>query len=123
MGGLNDIMEIIQVKFHDIIRIAHTSCKKCVSLVYEIPCPINKKLIKHLTNFGEPVYDLSKSILLQIENEDGHSIQAKLGRTYIKFGMPKVFENTDLDTTTRKLEFEKSLKNWMEEILPIILTK
>ena len=109
----------MDIKFTDIIHLTRSSCKKCVSIIYEVPCPIDAKLPEHLTNFGEPVYDINKGNYLKIATNDGHTVEAKLGRGYIKFGMPKHLENTDLNITTRKLEFEKSIISWIEDLLKI----
>lgn len=113
----------MQIHFNSIITFTRSSCKKCVALVYEVPCEVSKTLAKHLTNFGKPVYDLDTTALLKIKTDDDHTIETRIGRTYIKFGMPKSLEGTKLDETTRKLEFEESIRKWIEEALQIKITK
>jgi len=111
------------VKFQDIIHVNRTSCKKCVALLYEVPCPIDKKIVKYLGNFGKPMYNLGANVLLKIQTKDGHIIEGKLNKNYIKLGLPKKYENSDWDATTRKVEFEIALTEWIQDLLKITIIK
>lgn len=88
-----------------------------------MPCYIDKDIVNYLISFGLPIYDLEISNLLKIQSKDNHTIEAKLNKIYIKFGMPKEFEYTNWDETTRKLEFETSIITWIENKLQISVIK
>ena len=105
------------IKLYDIIKIRRSSCTKCTALVYTLPCVVDKILAKYLTNFGEPLYNLDIADYLIIQNKERYSIEAQLGKNKIKFGMPKELENTDWNKTTKKIEFEQALREWLIEIL------
>lgn len=111
------------IKFNDIVKNYRSSCDKCISIIYEMPCYVDKDISKYLTSFGTPLYDLNVNNLLKIASEDNYTIEAKLNKIYIKFGMPKELEYTNWDDTTRKLEFEKLLITWIEDKLQISVEK
>lgn len=106
-------------KFKDIVSIKRTSCAKCFTLMYSIPCRVDENIVSFLTSFGQPKYPLKVLKLLRIDNNDGYKIESKLGKNSIKFAMPKELENINIDTDAKKQAFENALSAWMSEKLGI----
>lgn len=110
------------VKFSEIVKTKKSGCAKCLSVIYAIPCQVDRDLANYLKSFGKPVYPLKAVSFIRIDSGDGYHIEAKLKSKIIKLVIPKKFEKTDLDKTTRKAEFEKQLIDWMSAKLKIQIT-
>ena len=108
------------IKFVDIVKFTIKSCDTCFTLKYFIPCELEKDISGYLVNFDKPKFDLNTISLLDIETVDGYKIKGRLGDIYIKFGIPKEFE--DKPEQSRKKEFEDSLANWIASKLKITIT-
>lgn len=111
------------VLFNEVVKVKRTSCKKCLSLLYTIPCRVDKELATFLVDFGEPVYPLKTIKLLRIDSKDGYKIESKIGKNAVKFALPKNLEGEDLDKASRKIEFETRLTEWMSEKLDILIER
>lgn len=109
------------VDFNDVVKTRKVSCKTCLSLWYTLPCRLDEDLITYLSNFGKPVYPIKTVKLLRINSKDGYKIDGKVGKNAIKFALPKHLEKKNLDKASRKLEFEKCLKEWMTNKLDITI--
>ena len=107
------------VKFADLIKMKKSGCAKCFSIIYALPCQIDRNLANYLKSFGKPVYPLKAVSFIRIDAGGGYHIEAKLNSKVIKFVMPKKLENTDPDKIIRKVEFEASLAKWMADKLHI----
>ena len=107
------------VKFEEVVTIKRTSCHKCLTLIYSIPCKVDDNIVKYLKSFGDPIHPLKGIRLLRIDSKDGYKIESKLGKNAIKFAIPKKLENTDLASNIRKAEFEIALATWMSNKLDI----
>ena len=114
-------MGILMVTFSEVVKVRRTACKKCLSLIYDLPCKVDEKITSFLKSFGDPVYPLSTIRLLKIHSKDGYKINGKLGRKSIKLDLPKKLEHKDLNKESRKPEFEFYLKEWMSEKLDITI--
>lgn len=113
------------LKFDEIVKVKRISCTKCLSLMYSLPCQLNREIVKHLEDFGKPLYPLKAVKLLRIDSKDGYKIDGKIGKNAIKFAIPKELENTDLSKIWRKIEFEACLGKWLSETLnmPVIMAQ
>jgi hypothetical protein len=107
------------VKFNEVVTVKRTSCHKCLTLMYSIPCKVDDNIPKYLKSFGEPLWSLKSIRLLRIDSKDGYKIESKIGKNAIKFAIPKTLENTDLASNLRKQEFEIALAQWMANKLDI----
>lgn len=110
------------IKFTDLIKTKFSGCSKCFSILYALPCQVDKDIVGYLKSFGIPTYSLDKISLLRIEAGSGYSIESRLNAKVIKFVMPKKFKNSDLNKAVRKIEFEESLAKWMSNKLKIDIT-
>lgn len=108
--------------FYEAVKIERSSCKHCLSLIYTLPCRVDRDLPVHLKNFGDPKYPLKSVKLLRIDSKDGYKIQSKLDKNTIKFAIPKELENTNIKETSRQLEFDRALAQWIQDKLNITIT-
>ena len=106
------------VKFSEVVKIKRVACKKCFTLIYTLPCQVDRDLPKYLSSFGKLVYPLKSVTLVKIDSDDGYTIQSKLKKNIIKFLIPKHLESKGVEKT-RKPEFEKNLVKWMQNKLDI----
>ena len=113
----------MKVKFNDIVKIARSSCERCLAFKYELPCGIDDNIVKFLGSFGEPIYDLNLFTLLKMKSKDEYLIEGRLTATIIKFGIPKKLINTNLDKNSRKKDFESSLANWLSDKFNVSVTR
>lgn len=113
----------MNIKFYDIVKIIRTSCHTCLTFKYEIPCEIDKNIVDFMKSFGTPMYDINTVNLLKIKTEDNYIIEGRLKRTIIKFGIPNMLKNTNINSNYRKLEFEANLGSWLSDKfeIPIIM--
>jgi len=109
------------VLFSEVVNIKRSSCKKCLALVYTIPCRLDENIADYMKGFGVPTYPLKAIKLLRIDTKDGYKIEGKMGKNTIKFAIPKHLEEKNLDKSSRKLEFEGYLKRWMTDKLDITM--
>lgn len=116
---LSFFQEVAMIKFADLIKIKFSGCARCFSILYALPCQIDRDIAGHFKSFGEPTYPLKKISLLRIDAGSGYHIEGRLNAKVIKFIMPKKFENSDLRKAARKIEFEESLARWMSNKLKI----
>ena len=108
------------IKFADLITIKYSGCAKCFSIIYGLPCQLDRDVAAFLeASFGKPVYPLKSVRLLRIDAGDGYHIEGRLGAKVIKFVMPKKYENTDLSKVAKKREFDEALVEWMRNKLKI----
>jgi hypothetical protein len=107
------------VKFIEAVKIKKSGCQKCFSVLYFLPCALNKNIVDYLVNFGKPIYRLNATKLLRIDTNDSLHIEGKIGGKKIKLVMPKSFSNVDWEKIDRKNEFEKRLADWITDTLQI----
>jgi len=107
------------IKFADLVKTKKSGCAKCFSILYALPCQVDRDLVDYLKSFGKPVYPLKSVSFIRIDSGGGYHIEAKLNAKVIKFVMPKKFEKSDLSKVARKIEFETSLAKWMSNKLQI----
>lgn len=110
------------IDFWDAIKLNTATCVKCMNFSYTVPCRVDSDIVKHFKSFGKPLYPLSAVRLFRIDCPDGHKVESKLGKNAVKLAIPKTLKGTDLDKTSRKLEFEKCLAAWVSEVLDIPIT-
>jgi len=110
------------MKFSEVVKTERTSCKVCFSILYTLPCQVDRDIPGYLKGFGEPLYPLKSVKLLRIDGKDGYKIESKVGKNLIKFAIPKTLENSNLNENERKIEFEKCLADWMTNKLDITIT-
>ncbi|KKL57927.1 hypothetical protein LCGC14_2230510 [marine sediment metagenome] len=107
------------IKFADLIKIKFSGCTRCFSILYALPCQIDRNIVGYFVSFGKPTYPLKIVNLLRIDADGGYHIEGRLNAKVIKFIMPKEFENSDLRKAARKIEFEEGLAKWMSDKLKI----
>jgi hypothetical protein len=111
------------VSFSDVVKTKTSGCAKCFSMIYTLPCIVDRDLAGYLTSFGPSAYPLDKVRLLRINAKDGFHIEARINTKIIKFVMPKKFEKVSLDKIEELQRFEKSLAAWMSNKLNIVVEK
>lgn len=112
------------IKFSDLVSTKVSGCAKCFSVLYALPCQIDRDIAQHFKEaFGKPVYPLKSVSFMRIDAHDGFHIEGRLRAKVIKFVMPKKFEKQDLDKIDRKIEFERCLTKWLESKLNIKVTE
>lgn len=110
------------IKFSDLVTTKTSGCSKCFSVLYTLPCQIDKKIATYFKSFGKPVYPLKSVNFLRIDSMDGFHIEARINAKVIKFVLPKKYEKHDIDKIARKNEFEKQLVEWLTDKLKINIT-
>jgi hypothetical protein len=110
------------IKFSDLVTTKKSGCARCSSILYALPCQIDRKIAGYFKDFGQPIYPLKRVKLLRINAGGGFHIEGRVGAKIIKFTMPKKFEKGDLKTIKRKTEFESNLIKWMEDKLKISIS-
>jgi hypothetical protein len=112
------------VKFNEAVQTRKSGCSKCFSIIYTLPCLIDKELADFLLNdFGKPKYPLNAVKLLRIDARNGFHIEGRIGTKTIKFVMPKKYEKIDADKIVEKIKFETNLIEWMSQKLNILIEK
>lgn len=112
------------IKFADLIKTKVSGCAKCFSVLYMLPCQIDRDMAPHFkAAFGKPVYPLKSVSFIRIDTHDGFHIEGRLRAKVIKFVMPKKFEKEDINKIARKIEFERCLLQWLEDKLNIAITE
>lgn len=109
------------LKFSEIVKVEKTSCIRCMTFMYTLPCQVDKNIVNYLEAFGKPIYPIKTVMLIRIDSKDGYKIDSKIGKNAIKFAMPKELTGVS-DDKTRKGEFEKELIEWLSETLNIPVT-
>lgn len=110
------------IAFNEVVKIKKTTCMKCLSLLYTLPCKVDIDISEYLKGFGNPIYSLKTIKLLRIDTKDGYKIESKIGKNIIKFALPKILEGKDLDKESRKPEFEIQLADWISQKLDIFIS-
>lgn len=110
-------------RFDDIITLKYSTCKKCLAIIYSVPCEINKVFPKYFDSFGNVLYPLSQTNLVKIKTPDKYEIETRLGSTFIKFKLPENLKSNNLDQKSRKIEFEECLTKWIEKTVKIKIVK
>lgn len=108
-------------KFSEVVQTRTSGCSKCFSMIYTLPCMLDKEIAKFLVSFGSPKYPLDAVRLLRIDAADGFHIEGRLGTKTIKFVMPKKYEKVPIQTIAEKNRFEQCLADWMTNKLNIII--
>lgn len=110
------------IKFSNLIVTKKSGCAKCFSIIYAIPCQLDKDIALYLeANFGKPIYPLKSITLLKIDTGDGFHIEGRLNSKIIKFTLPKKYEHADLTNLKRKNDFDEALAKWMSKKLNITI--
>lgn len=97
------------MKFKNLVKEYKSSCPKCLSFFYQLPCGIDEDIIKHLSCFGKPKFDLNKTKFLKIISGDNYIIEGRKDRLTIKISIPKHLGSKN----NRKLEFEQAIAGWL----------
>jgi len=113
----------VKIKYSDVVKMSRKSCKTCLTLIYTMPCEVDRALVGYMSPFGESKFDLKVVSLLHIESDDNYTIRSKIGRMAVSLSIPKRFEKFDLDLKTRKPEFEQCLVKWLENKLDISIVR
>jgi len=108
-------------KFSEAVQTKTSGCAKCFSMIYTLPCILDKEVAKFLTSFGSPKYPLATVKLIRIDAADGFHIEGRIGTKTIKFVMPKKYEKVPIKTIEEKNRFEQCLANWMTQKLNITI--
>ena len=109
------------VKFIDVVKQQKKSCAKCHSVIYTLPCFIDKDLAAYLVSFGAPLYDPASTKLLRIDTDDGFQIDGTLATKTIKLVIPKALEGK-AEAIMRKKQFETCVCKWLSKVLAIQIT-
>ena len=112
----------MKIKFTDIIRITKKTCGKTITIIYSIPCELDKSVVGFISNFGKPKFDLNTIKFLHIDSTDGFSIKGKLNKTSINFSVPKESKNIGM-FGARKAELENNIAKWLEHRLGISIER
>lgn len=105
------------IKFSEAVKIENMSCKSCISLLYTLPCRLDKDIVKYMTNIGTLAYPVGSIRLLKIISNDGFKIEGKLEKNTIKLEIPNTFSNTDINKIDKKIEFDTKLAEWISDKL------
>lgn len=112
----------MKIKFKDIIRITKKPCGKTITLIYTIPCELDKSIAGFMSNFGRPKFDLDTVKFLHIASVDDYTIKGRLEKTSINFSIPKESKYIGI-FGTRQAEFESNIIKWIEHRLKISIVK
>jgi len=112
------------IKFSELIKTKISGCAKCFSVLYVLPCQLDKDIAKYFKkSFGDPVYPLKSVSFVRINTHDGFHIEGRIRAKVIKFVMPKKYEKYNINKISKKIEFEDCLLKWLEVKLNIKIAK
>ena len=112
------------MKFDKLVSIKRSGCSKCFSLIYSVPCQIDKSIASAFEKeFGKPVYPIKAVKFLKIQTDDGFVIEGRVGAKILKFSIPKKHETSDFNKIKKKEAFDNCLITWLKKKLKIDISK
>lgn len=113
---------MMKIKFSDIIKITKKTCSKNITLIYSVPCELDKSLARFMSNFGKPKFDLDTIKFIHIASADDYIIRGRLERTSINFSVPKASKNIGM-LGAKKTQFENNVIKWLENRLKVSIIR
>lgn len=112
----------MKIKFANIVRVTRKTCGKTITLIYTVPCELDKCIAGFMSSFGKSKFDLDTVKFLHIESIDNYTIKGRLDKTSINFSVPKKSNNVGI-FGTKQAEFENNIIKWLEHRLKISIIK
>ena len=110
------------IKFSNIVKTTKKACGKTTTLVYTVPCELDKSVAGFMSSFGNPKFDLDTIKFLQIESTDDYTIKGRLDKTSISLSVPKKSKNISI-FGIKQAEFENNIIKWLEHRLKISINR
>jgi hypothetical protein len=107
----------MRVKFASIVKTTRKTCGNNITVIYTVPCELDKSIAGFMTSLGSPKFDLNTIKFLHIESGD-YTIKGKLDKTNINLSVPKKSKNIGIFGTKQK-ELENNIARWLEHRLGI----